>query len=141
MPIKVLAIDDDVAMTDLLSLLLRTNKFDVITANNGADGIALVKHATPDIVLLDMMMPEMDGWQVCEEIRKFSNIPVLVLSALNKPGLVASALDAGADDYLIKPVPSNILIAHIKNLTKHSNIGTGNLRSGTASIQKNPAFS
>ena len=121
MPIKVLAIDDDVAMTDLLSLLLRTNKFDVITANNGADGIALVKHATPDIVLLDMMMPEMDGWQVCEEIRKFSNIPVLVLSALNKPGLVASALDAGADDYLIKPVPSNILIAHIKNLTKHSN--------------------
>ena len=139
MPIKVLAIDDDTAMTDLLSLLLRTNKFDVITANNGMDGIELIRNAAPDIVILDMMMPEMDGWQVCEEIRKFSDIPIVVLSALNKPGLVASALDAGADDYLIKPVPSNILIAHIKSLTKRSN--TGNLRPDTASLQKNPAYS
>ena len=139
MPIKVLVIDDDTAMTDLLSLLLQTNKFIVFTANNGKDGIKLIRSVAPDIVILDMMMPEMDGWQVCEEIRKFSDIPIVVLSALNKPGLVASALDAGADDYLIKPVPSNILIAHIKNLTKHRN--TGNLQLSTASLGNKKAFS
>ena len=138
MPIKVLTIDDDPAMTDLLSLLLKKNKFDVIAANNGFDGIALVKHAAPDIVILDMMMPKMDGWQVCEEIRKFSNVPIVVLSAINDPGMVASALDAGADDYLIKPVPSNVLIAHIKNLARRS--GTSSLDTNTESLH-NSVFS
>lgn len=130
--IKVLAIDDDPAMTDLLALLLKTNKLDVITANNGPDGITLVKTASPDIVLLDMMMPDMDGREVCREIRKFSNVPIVVLSALNNPGVVASALDEGADDYLIKPVPSSILIAHINSLARRSTTGvlpnTGSLR-------------
>ena len=139
MPIRVLAIDDDPAMTELLTLLLQTNQFDVITANNGSDGIALVKSAIPDILILDMMMPEMDGKQVCEEIRKFSNVPIIVLSALNQPGMVASALDAGADDYLIKPVPSSILVAHIKNLARRS--GTNNLRPDTASLRNSPVFS
>jgi len=139
MPTRVLAIDDDPAMTELLTLLLQINQFDVITANNGHDGIALVKNATPDIILLDMMMPQMDGWQVCAEIRKFSNVPIVVLSAINNPDMVASALDAGADDYLIKPVPSNILVAHIKNLVRRS--GTSNLRPDTASLQSSPVFS
>ncbi len=62
----------------------------------------------------------MDGWETCKKIRKFSNIPIVVLSALNNPGMVASALDAGADHYLIKPVPSSILVAHIKNLARRS---------------------
>lgn len=139
MPTKVLTIDDDPAMTDLLTLLLQTNKFDVLGANNGRDGISLVRNAKPDVVLLDMMMPEMDGWKVCEEIRKFSNVPIIVLSALNNPGLVASALDAGADDYLIKPVPSSVLIAHIRNLTKHR--GTSDLSTGTAPLHKTPVYS
>lgn len=140
MPIRVLTIDDDPAMTELLTLLLQIHQFDAITANNGHDGIALVKTAAPDIVLLDMMMPQMDGWQVCEEIRKFSNVPIVVLSALNNPAMVASALDAGADDYLIKPVPSSILIAHIKNLVRRSS-GTGNLRPDAASLQGGTVFS
>mgnify|MGYP003910319443 CR=1 FL=1 len=140
MPIKVLAIDDDPAMTDLLALLLKTNKFETITANNGPTGIALVKNASPDIVLLDMMMPDMDGQQVCKEIRKFSNIPIIVLSALKNPGMVASALDAGADDYLTKPVPSSVLIAHLRNLTRRSN--TNNLRPpDTQSLLKTPTLS
>ena len=139
MTIRVLAIDDDPAMTDLLTLLLKVNKFDVIIANRGEEGISLVKSAAPNIVLLDMMMPEMDGWQVCTEIRKFSNVPIVVLSALNNPGLIANALDAGADDYLIKPVSSSILIAHIKNLARRS--GTSNLKPDTASLLNNPVFS
>ena len=71
------------------------------------------------------MMPDMDGWETCKRIRSFSNTPIIVLSALNNPGMVASALDAGADDYLIKPVPGSLLIAHIKTLTRRS---TGKLR-------------
>ena len=139
MPIKVLTIDDDPAMTDLLSLLLKNNKFSVVTANNGRDGIYLVKEAAPDIVLLDMMMPEMDGWQVCEEIRKFSNVPIVVLSAINDPSMIASALDAGADDYLVKPVPGSVLIAHIKNIARRS--GTSSLRPDTTPLQNRPVYS
>ena len=65
-------------------------------------------------------MPEAVGWQVCRDIRTFSKIPILVLSAVNNPEAVARALDEGADDYLIKPVPSGVLIAHIKNLIRRS---------------------
>ena len=138
MPLKVLTIDDDPAMTDLLSLLLKTNKFDVITANNGRDGVALIKEANPDIVILDMMMPEMNGWQVCETVRKFSNVPIMVLSAINDPGMVANALDAGADDYLVKPVPSSVLLAHLRNLARRS--GTSNLQPDAAPL-RNPVYS
>ncbi|MBT3336381.1 MAG: response regulator [Anaerolineae bacterium] len=136
MPIKVLAIDDDIAMTELLTLLLQTHRFEIITANSGLEGIDLLKKRNPDIVLLDLMMPAMDGWEVCKRIRSFSNIPIVVLSALNNPGLVASALDAGADDYLIKPVPSSILVAHIKNLARRSTSQLGPLPPAI-----NPVFS
>ncbi|MCF6278393.1 MAG: response regulator transcription factor [Anaerolineales bacterium] len=125
MPIRVLAIDDDTAMTELLTLLLRSHGFESMTANSGADGIQAVKTEHPDIILLDLMMPGMDGWENCKAIRDFSNTPIIVLSSLNSPGMVASALDAGADDYLIKPVPSGILVAHIKNLARRS---TGHLK-------------
>lgn len=115
---KILVIDDDPAMTELLSLVLSSTKAQIITTNSGEDGLRIVKEQTPDIVLLDLMMPHMDGWQVTESIRKFSSIPILILSVLDNPGLVARALDKGADDYLVKPVPSGILIAHINNLTR-----------------------
>lgn len=115
---KILVIDDDPAMTELLSLVLSSTKAQIITTNSGEDGLRIVKEQTPDIILLDLMMPHMDGWQVTESIRKFSSTPILILSVLDNPGLVARALDKGADDYLVKPVPSGILIAHINNLTR-----------------------
>jgi len=115
---KILVIDDDPAMTELLKLLLEPTQADLLTSNSGEEGIRLVKEQTPDIVVLDLMMPKVDGWQVCKAIREFSSMPILVLSALDSPGVVATALDAGADDYLIKPVPSGVLIAHINNLLK-----------------------
>jgi DNA-binding response OmpR family regulator len=115
---KILVIDDDPAMTELLKLLLEPTQAELLTSNSGEEGIRLVKEQTPDIVVLDLMMPKIDGWQVCKAIREFSSMPILVLSALDSPGVVATALDAGADDYLIKPVPSGVLIAHINNLLK-----------------------
>ena len=125
MTLKVLAIDDDPAMTELLTLLLKTHGFKVLTANTGEDGIAITRQDSPDVIILDLMMPGMDGWQVCKQIRSFNNVPILVFSALDSPGMVASALDAGADDYLVKPVPSGVLIAHLNKLTRRAGMNNG----------------
>jgi len=119
---KILVIDDDPAMTDLLGLLLTPASAEVITANSGPDGIRLAKEVNPDIITLDLMMPDINGWKVAQMIREFSKVPILILSALDSPGLVAAALDAGADDYLIKPVPSNVLMAHINKLVRRNNL-------------------
>jgi two-component system KDP operon response regulator KdpE len=115
---KIIVIDDDPAMTELLQLLLQPASSEIFTANSGPVGIDLIKSKNPDVVILDLMMPDMDGWQVCKRVREFSDIPILVLSALDNPGVVAEALDAGADDYLIKPVASGVLIAHINKLLR-----------------------
>lgn len=120
MPKIVLAIDDDIAITELLSMLLRTHGYEVLTANNGEDGIRLIREKNPHVVILDLMMPGMDGWQVCKNVRTFSSIPILVLSALDDPAMIASALDAGADDYLVKPVSSNILVANLNKLIRRT---------------------
>ena len=120
MPTKVLTIDDDSSLTALLAMLLRSQGFEVIAANNGPDGIEATKHESPDIVILDLLMPEVDGWAVCRSLRAFTEIPIIVLSAIDNAGSVGSALDAGADDYLIKPIPNGVLIAHINNLTRRA---------------------
>ena len=120
MTIKLLVIDDDAAVTDLLSLLLKSQGFEVTATNNSADGLAMIRETQPDLVILDLMMPEMDGWEVCRSVRQFSQVPIIILSALNDPSMIASVLDAGADDYLTKPTPSRVLVAHINRLTKRN---------------------
>jgi len=117
---KVLVIDDDIAITELMSMLLKTHGFDVSTCNTGKEGVKFVKESRPHVVLLDLMMPDLDGWQVCKALRTFSNVPILILSAINDPSMVASVLDAGADDFLVKPVPSSVLIAHIKKMVRQT---------------------
>jgi DNA-binding response OmpR family regulator len=123
---KILAIDDDVAMTELLTLVLKTYMLDAHMANTGEDGIRMAQELSPDVVILDLMMPGMDGWEVCSRIRSFSNVPILILSALDHPGMVAKALDAGADDYLVKPAPSSVLVAHLNTLTRRAVAGKKN---------------
>lgn len=136
---KILVIDDDPAMTDLLNLILEPTEATVITSNSGVNGVEKFKATNPDIVILDLLMPGMDGWQVCTEIRSISRVPIMILSVLNNPGLVARALDMGADDFLVKPVKSAVLIAHINNLTRRSpeiNPNTSPLKKETLSIFK-----
>lgn len=133
---KILVIDDDPAMTDLLELLLIPTSAEVITANSGPDGILMAKETNPDIITLDLMMPDINGWKVAETIREFSNVPILILSALDSPGLVAAALDAGADDYLIKPVPSSVLMAHINKLVRRNNMPALGLLYDNTTVQK-----
>lgn len=119
---KILVIDDDPAMTELLKLLLQPTAAKIITSNSGPEGVSLCQQTSPDILISNLVMPEMDGWSICSAIRAFSNIPILILSAFDNPGMVAKALDAGADDYLIKPVLSSTLIAHINTLTRRANL-------------------
>ena len=132
MSTKILVIDDDLAITELLSMLLKTHGFEVFTTNTGVDGVKLVEETKPSVVLLDLMMPDMDGWQASKAIRSFSNVPILILSAINDPGMVASVLDAGADDFLVKPVPSSVLVAHIRKMVRRN---TGSLNS--SNLKKN----
>jgi DNA-binding response OmpR family regulator len=115
---KILLIDDDPAMNDLLGMILTPTQSEIHYANCGLDGLQLIKKVNPDIVLLDLMMPEMDGWQVTAEIRKITTTPILIMSVVDNPAMVAKALDEGADDFLVKPVPRGVLIAHINNLTR-----------------------
>jgi DNA-binding response OmpR family regulator len=116
----VLIIDDDPAMTDLLSAFLRANGYDPLVANSGRDGLRMLRDTLPRLVILDLMMPDMDGWQVCKAARDFTSVPILILSALNEPSIVASVLDSGADDFLTKPCPSAVLVAHLKKLARRT---------------------
>lgn len=136
MTTKIIVIDDDTAVTDLLSVLLRSHGFDVQATNNSVEGLNLLRDQKFDLAILDLMMPEMDGWEICKEVRSFSNIPIIVLSALNDPSMIASVLDAGADDYLTKPTPSRILVAHINRITRRN--GTTPL-SASSNVLTRPA--
>jgi DNA-binding response OmpR family regulator len=129
MPKTVLTIDDDTAITELLAMLLRTHGYEVRTVNSGEEGVEAIKKYNPHVVILDLMMPGLDGWQVCKAVREFSNVPIVILSALDDPAMIASALDAGADDYLVKPVSSSILVAHLNRLIRRT--GTLETSNGT----------
>ena len=117
---RILVVDDDPGMTDLLTILLTPASAEVLTANNAIDGIRLIRTNKPDVVIMDLMLPDMDGCQVCKRIREESDVPILILSAIDTPGMVAQALDNGADDYLAKPISSGTLIAHVNTLVRRS---------------------
>lgn len=120
MAIEVLLIDDDPDLSTMLRTLLRGQDFQIKAVFSSQEGIETVKdpESTPDVVILDLLMPEVDGWEVCERIRSFSDVPILILSALGSPGSVARALDAGADDYLIKPVHASLLASRLRTLVR-----------------------
>lgn len=117
---SVLVIDNDVSLTEILKAGLEPEAFEVHTSHEIEEGINAIHQRNPDVIVLDLHLPEKDGWQVCRDIRAFSKIPILILSVLNNPDGIAQALDEGADDYLIKPVPSGVLIAHLKNLIRRA---------------------
>lgn len=120
MAIEVLLIDDDPDLSTMLRTLLRGQDFQIRAVFDSQEGIESVQNpdSAPDVVILDLLMPEIDGWEVCERIRSFSDVPILILSALGSPGSVARALDAGADDYLIKPVHASLLASRLRTLVR-----------------------
>ncbi len=118
----VLIIDDDPAIAEMLSVLLRANGFETMLANSGSDGLRMIREQSPRIVIADLMMPDLDGWQLSKAAREFTGVPILVLSALDEPSIVASVLDQGADDFLAKPVSSAVLLAHINKLLRRTQL-------------------
>jgi DNA-binding response OmpR family regulator len=119
---KVLVIDDDIFLTNFLKDSLSRSSFEVFVANVGTEGIKIIHQVQPDVVVLDLMMPGMNGWEVCQAIRTFSPVPILVLSAVIDHELVMQALDNGADDYIVKPVATNVLVSRLRRLTQQARI-------------------
>jgi DNA-binding response OmpR family regulator len=120
MATKLLIIDDNPSITDMLELVLPPEGFEVTTVNSGNEGIELTKALNPDVVILDLMMPGIDGWRVCKEIRAFSEVPILILSAVVETEEVSKAINVGANDYLVKPAPLEKLISHVNKLAKET---------------------
>jgi two-component system response regulator ParR len=117
---RVLIIDDDHETTDLLKIILEPNAFDVQMAHSGQDGIEMARTLQPDVIVLDLFMPEMDGMAVCRAIRAFCKAPIVMLSAYDKPGAAEQALENGADDYLVKPMNSSLLVASLHRLARRA---------------------
>lgn len=117
-PIQILVIDDDPSMTEMLKIILPEPTHSVHATNSSLEGLDLVRSHSFDLIILDLMMAEMDGIQVCQTVRQHSSVPILILSAWDTPSTVAEALNAGADDFLVKPVAHGILIAHINKVLR-----------------------
>lgn len=113
MSLKVLVIDDNPSMTTLLCLMLKGYGVDAVSANNSEIGLQMARREKPGIILLDLMMPDINGWVLCKMIRSFSQAPIIVLSALDDPASITRAREAGATDFLIKPVIGDQVMACI----------------------------
>ena len=119
--IKVLVIDDEQNICELLRLYLEKEGFSVIIANDGEAAINAFKTEDPDIALLDIMLPKLDGWQVCREVRKFSDKPIIMLSAKDETFDKVLGLELGADDYVTKPFDTKEIVARIKTVLRRTN--------------------
>ncbi|MBE6835600.1 MAG: response regulator transcription factor [Ruminococcaceae bacterium] len=122
---KVLVIDDDINICELLRLYLEKEGFSVISVNDGEAALTAFKAEEPDIVLLDIMLPKLDGWQVCREIRKFSDTPIIMLSAKGETFDKVLGLELGADDYVTKPFDTKEIVARIKSVLRRTNASSG----------------
>jgi two-component system KDP operon response regulator KdpE len=121
---KILIIDDEDTTVDLLSILLAHKGFEVIKAYRAEEGLRKAYRTHPDLVLLDIMMPDMDGWEVCRRLRELSDMPIVFLTARTEIKDVVKGLEMGADDYIVKPHDNEELIAriraHLRRVPKNS---------------------
>lgn len=117
---KILVVDDDEKICQILSLYLRSKGYEVFTCQSGSKAITSFEEFSPDLVLLDVMLPGMDGWEILKRIRKVSNAPVIMLTAKGDTTDRVQGLDCGADDYVVKPFDSKELIARIRAVMRRS---------------------
>lgn len=115
---QILIVDDDSGMRELVKINLEHEGYGVLQAENGGNGVKVVRESQPDLVILDVMMPGMDGREACRQIRSFSQVPVLMLTALSQSADVITGLDSGADDYLSKPFNMDELNARVRALLR-----------------------
>ena len=111
---KILVVDDDINICELLRLYIEKEGYEVVIANDGGQAVTKFKTEKPDLVMLDIMLPVLDGWQVCREIRKTSQCPIIMLTAKGEVFDKVLGLELGADDYVVKPFETKEIVARIK---------------------------
>ena len=116
--LKILLVDDDPNIRQLVNLYLEKEGFEVEMADRGDTALQRFKTSQPNLILLDIMLPGMDGWQVCREIRKMSNVPIIMLTAKDETFDKVLGLELGADDYVAKPFDMKELVARIKAVSR-----------------------
>ena len=114
MKTRIMVVDDDPNIRELVRLYLEKEGFEIVTAERGDEAVKLFRASPPNLMLLDVMLPGMDGWQVCREVRKISNIPIIMLTAKDETFDKVLGLELGADDYIVKPFDMKELVARIK---------------------------
>lgn len=115
---RILIVDDDPELRETVTIVLHTQNYEVQTAATGKDGLAQVAELSPDLMVLDVVLPDMEGFEVVRELRRMSNVPVLMLTGRSASSDIVSGLDSGADDYLVKPFKSDELLARVRALLR-----------------------
>lgn len=121
--LKILMVDDDWKLRNLLRIYLSKGGFDPVEAVDGREALLKMKNQTFDLIILDVMMPNMDGWEVCRLIRKIQSVPILMLTALDETKDKVQGLELGADDYLTKPFDPEELMARVHALIRRASLG------------------
>lgn len=111
---RILVVDDDSRYTRLIRVNLEASGYEVIVGSSGQEAVEFAARENPDLILLDIMLPDKDGYRACEEIRQFSEVPIIMLTALSQVEDIVKGLDAGADDYIPKPYSAQELLARIR---------------------------
>ena len=120
---KILVVDDGLALMRLIDRVLSEKGYEVLKANNGHEALRLLYAEKPDLVLLDVVMPDLDGWQTCSRIREVSDVPIIILTGkCNTEDDIVSGLDYGADEYLIKPVGNKELVARVRAALRRADL-------------------
>ncbi len=119
-PVKIIIVGNNLLMSDFLESKLDFRRFVLETVSSNKNEIADIRKASPDVFVVDDINSNQDVLSICETIRHYSGVPILVLAADQKPGLVEQVLDAGADDFLVKPVSANVLVAHLNTLARRA---------------------
>ena len=128
MKTRILVIDDDVNISELLKLYLEKEDYEVDVAHDGGEGLEKFKTREPKLVLLDIMLPVMDGWQVCREIRRINNTPIIMLTAKGETFDKVLGLELGADDYIVKPFEPKELIARVKAILRRTTVSEDSVK-------------
>ena len=122
--LRVLVVDDDPAIIKLIRASLKNEDWDILTAMGGAEALEIVERETLDLVILDILMPKIDGFEVCRRLREWSQIPIIMLSAKSDASDKVRCLNIGADDYITKPFALDELIARVKSVLRRTEAAT-----------------
>ena len=124
---RILVVDDEKIVTEVVERYLRLNGFDVRTADDGTDGLEIAREWQPDLIVLDLMLPGIDGLEVCHRLRERSPVPIIMLTARGEESDRVVGLEIGADDYVVKPFSPRELVARVKSVLRRSVDGAGTI--------------